>query len=168
MKKLLFGVLLMAAMFTRAGDSYLYWMLGDDVSSKYLYDSVKVAAVDSSWNATYLTLYTENFDELGGVVSKGQVDMANDWGAGFLASLGPDSSSYVIELYNGSKAIAHTTTPLSEVQNYIVYKSAMNPGAVSSWTMGSGAFSAGPIPEPTSGMMLLLGMAALALRRRRV
>jgi len=36
-------------------------------------------------------------------------------------------------------------------------------------TKGSGTFTAGssPVPEPTSGLLMLLGMAGLALRRRR-
>jgi len=36
-------------------------------------------------------------------------------------------------------------------------------------TKGSGTFTSGssPVPEPTSGLLMLLGMAGLALRRRR-
>jgi len=38
------------------------------------------------------------------------------------------------------------------------------------WTPSEGSgggFAPGAVPEPTSGLMLLLGVAALALRRRR-
>ena len=33
---------------------------------------------------------------------------------------------------------------------------------------GTGSWTAAPVPEPTSGLLMLLGMAGLALRRRRV
>jgi len=169
MKKLLFCLSLGAVLTGLSDDSYLYWMVGDDVSLTY--DAVKVAAVGSSWGVNYLTLATENFAELGETVSKTQIDAANDWDAGFLANLGAyasDAYTFYVELWNDNSAVAFTTAGMSweTAQAYLASRNAMTPGSTSSWSTPASGFTAGAIPEPTSGILMLFGFAALALRRR--
>ena len=91
---------------------------------------------------------------------------------GFVALLAEDSEGgkwvYVSANKNGTGA-ATGATPLSfSANNTTVY--AMSGTALNSNTSGTGwhQYAAGSaIPEPTSGLLMLLGVAGLALRRRR-
>lgn len=171
MKQFILGLSLVAALIVRADDSYLYWLVDND-SSMYKYDTVKVAAVNQSWDVNYLTLTTENFDELGTSISQKSVGEAADLGFGFYAKVlqeyASDSYSFFVELWNGDEVVANSGTgkSWSSVQD-MIYRNAMNMGTGETWTTSTSTFQPGAIPEPTSGMMVLLGMAALALRRRR-
>lgn len=71
------------------------------------------------------------------------------------ATITDDSSYYVTTTSGGVK------TPMASTSNNANFSIASQASA----TSGSGAWSA--VPEPTSGLLLLLGMAGLALKRKR-
>ena len=65
---------------------------------------------------------------------------------------------YIVIIDNGGKDIAYTASPITaNVQN--------SPLSVTA-TRGSSAFTYAAVPEPTSGLLLLIGVAGLALRRK--
>ena len=140
-----------------AEDSYLYWMIGDNVSS-YTYDTVVVKGGD-----TALDIYYLNGTLIGDSVSKSTVDMYARADMGLYAALGSDPtySSYAIELYNEGSFVAVSSPLLSEaLASHITTHNSMT--LPTAWVASSFA-----IPEPNSAMLLLLGCAALGLRRRR-
>lgn len=161
MKHLLFGLVVAAAVAVHAEDSYLYWMVGD---TSYEYDSANlIASTSGSWS------WTERANFVGSA-SSADIAAAKGFGDGIyssIASYSGDSYTYFIELIEGSKVVAYSTTGLAykDVSSYLSSLTQFDPGASSLWTASS--FATAPIPEPTSGIMLLLGVAVLALRRRR-
>jgi len=73
---------------------------------------------------------------------------------------GGAKSMYIVFIDDGGKDIAYTATAVSvNVQNSTMAINATKPA--------SGFTYAAAVPEPTSGLMLLLGMAGLALKRKR-
>jgi len=153
-----------------AADSYLYWMINtaDSDAGKYNYNTVRISADGGS---SYLTIYDAGFGspyEVGGAggITKSQALDAADWGDGFYASLaGVDvaSASFVVELYNDSTFLARNYTASSgEIAGFIYSGGISGTSPLVPWTAGS--FD---IPEPSSGLLLLVGCAVLGLRRRR-
>ena len=163
MKKILSVLVVFGALTAAADDSYLYWMVGNtgDYSS---YTTVKVHDLTSG---EYLNIYTGSGTLIGAAavgVAEETVTRYNDLGRGLYASLGanPTYASYVVELWNDSGFLAQSSElSYSEaLANYIVHNNSMT--LPTAWVASSFA-----IPEPNSAMLLLLGCAALGLRRRR-
>lgn len=155
-----------------ADESFLYWMVdtSDGTADKITYDSVQVRAfktddgVDSP--GSVLTLYYGNAIEAGTYVS------ADDAAAGlpFYASLATSygsSYSYVVELFNDSVKVGQSASLLytdAMARNYVeLMTTAGTLPVMSTWM--AGGFTA--VPEPNSAMLVILGCAALALRRRK-
>lgn len=166
MKKTLTVLIVLGAMTVAAEDSYLYWMVGDN-HVDYTYSTVKVRdANNSNPNTAYLTIYNASGVEKGESIGKGTVDTYRDLDRGLyasIASLGydPTYSSFVIELWNGSSFVAQSSelSYSAALADYIVHNNSMT--LPTAWVASSFA-----IPEPNSAMLLLLGCAALGLRRR--
>lgn len=169
MKKILMMLFLLGGFSAAAEDSYLYWMVGDTGSYVDSYNKVVVRALDSSGNTIdpVLNIYAPDADSSTGLsdsygsVTKAQANMGALY-AGL--ATGQPYSSFVIELYNDSSFVAQSAAlSLSDATaNYIVNNNSMSLPVVSPWAATSFA-----IPEPNSAMLLLLGCAALGLRRRR-
>lgn len=146
-------------------DSYLYWMVGDSatVGDKSLSDAgasfARVAMADASGeNVGYLNLYDSS-----GVTGLGQFSAVPMEGAAFA---GLDSAySYYIELVNDQGTFVGRSELYGSDQlaNYIGEFGTGTP-ADGAWNVTS--FTSSPIPEPNSAMLVLLGMAALGLRRK--
>ena len=163
MKRILIALFAFAAITAAAEDSYLYWMVGEH-DSGFTYDTVKVS---QSWDGgeAYLTFY-DGYGQLsdGTEVSKTVAKNYEAYSGGLFAKLASDSStsSFVIELFNDNQRVAVSSsldmsTALAE---YITYNNAIS--LAKSWAPVSFA-----IPEPNSAMLLLIGCAALGLRRQR-
>ena len=169
MKRILSVLLVFGALSAAAEDSYLYWMLGD--TTPYASDSYKQIRVRFDGGG-YLSLYAPDATSETGLTSVNQSDAKGDYitpaqanyGALYaqLAS-GTSYSTFVIELWNDSSFVAQSET-LSysdALANYYI-ATANSIHLSTAWAATSFA-----IPEPNSAMLLLLGCAALGLRRRR-
>ena len=80
---------------------------------------------------------------------------------------GGAKSMYIVIIDNDGKDIAYTATAVSvNVQNTQMSITATK--AESAFTYAKAASGGGePVPEPTSGLLILIGAAGLALRRKR-
>jgi len=160
MKRLLSVLLVFGATVAAAEDSYLYWMVGENASG-YTYDTVKVQ--DNS-TGNYLNIYNGSGVDKGQSISASTVATYEELGRGLYAYLGSDPTygSFVIELWNEGTQVAQSEelSLSTALANYIVTNNSMT--LPLAWAPQSFA-----IPEPNSAMLLLLGCAALGLRRRR-
>lgn len=149
-KSFLMFAMVMAAMFAHATDSYLYWMmdsLPDTFSDGYV--SVK----DS--NGTYLTF------------GDGTSDIAvAQTGYRYMNVVTLSSGSYIFELWNESSddpVFATEAISYAALSQYVA--SAGEHAPTGSFSLSGGDFHA--VPEPTSGLMVLLGAAMLGLKRKK-
>ena len=70
---------------------------------------------------------------------------------------------YIVFIDDDGKDIAYSATPVTvNVQNSTMAVSAKLPATNFTYVTASAS-----VPEPTSGLLLLLGMAGLALKRKR-
>lgn len=157
MKKLIAMLVAVAAVATvKASDSYLMWMIGEGAPA-----------------FNYASLYVDKgaggvvaIDEfLTGVESGTQTTLAQV--SSLIATDKPDTSyKYYVELLNevGEATYKSGLFGYSEVASYIYQAPGVPP--TGAFDMGQGGFTA--VPEPTSGLMMLLGFALLGLKRKRV
>ena len=124
---------------------------------------------------TFLNLYIPGYG-----VDSGEVefsDVGGYWGAGVptgnqspLGDYGSPEYSFMIELGNIDSSDNWTTvatgaaTSYSSLGDYIHATFDINPGQLAVWTPTQ--FTA--VPEPSGGLLTLMGVALLALRRRRM
>lgn len=157
------------------GDMYMYWMVeSDSTVSKWggaagsisdiqgLYAKVAVAGSEG----TYLSLYEQvGSDSYGNAIQVSDV-LGESWP--IFANLGSDyeNSTFLIELWSeaegGTKE--YTSNPISYAATSQYFAQMKNNKATPPVAYGFNSFTA--VPEPTSGLLLLLGVAGLALRRK--
>ena len=162
----------------RAEDSYMYWMIDDyltldgnklDVGSGSY--SAKVAAYSgdpSMSSPEYMILAFAAND--GSMSTVGQsVNFGSDgiaFYSAFSNNFTGDDWNYYVEIYSADNLIGrsdeHTTYANAQTARYI-----RSANLVPNIFMTVSSFSS-PVPEPTSGLLMLIGSAALALRRRKI
>ena len=129
----------------------------------------------------FLDLYIPGYglDEGGGEYGVEFSEVGGYWGAGVPTgnqspsgdfSAGSPEYSFIVELGNIDSSDNWTTVATSaaatysSLGNYIHQTFDINPGQIAVWAPT--AFSV-PVPEPSSGLLTLIGFAFLALRRKR-
>jgi MYXO-CTERM domain-containing protein len=130
---------------------------------------------------TFLDLYVPGYgvDEGGGEWGVEFGDAGGYWGAGVPTgnqspisaySAGSPEFSFIVELGNIDSSDNWTTVATSaakaysDLADYIHQTFDINPGQLAVWTPTQ--FTA--VPEPSGGLLTLMGVALLALRRRRM
>ena len=180
MKKLIACAVLIGATCAFAEDSYLFWMInpaatitdgGTPSSLQPGPVGVKISAFksDAAWEysgGTYLTIWNYSNGTIGTPIGERADDVS--YGSPLFAAIPVtrqgEGWTYYVELYNDSSIFARSETPLPYSAESIVALSGMSqPGTL--WNVT--AFVPAAVPEPSSGLLLLLGVAGLALRRRK-
>lgn len=154
MKKILMSLAVIGAcaVMSAKADSYLYWMIDQDDASGYVFDNAYLYAVDGSGNKTFLDASIND-----------DVRDAPQQRFAFDTSTYGSSYSYLVELYadgtEDNNWVAMSSMSWDTFKGGLYQPTQqIKPVAFTSFTN---------VPEPTSGMMLLLGMGLLALKRKK-
>ena len=166
MKKYLMSLALLgtfAAMSAKAEESYLYWFVDQSTGNQYNYTYAQLVAQQTNPAGDPIGLaaqkggLVQSQSELGGGDSftSAPFDMSG-YGSGW---------SFFVELYNGENWLAQSATYSYEAlaASSGFYKPMSAHGAAGTPT----AFGTYNVPEPTSGLMMLLGVGLLALKRKK-
>lgn len=163
MKKLLTIAALTLAFAGFAEDQYLYWMVADNAT---LPDSTPLtgkysAKISADGGQNWLNLYSNIGTPLTTGDGKALEFTAGDSGYAFAGLIDSASTSFLVELYQDSVAVGRAQ--ISPAAEYFTQGGMSNPLAA---PFAVTSFAA--VPEPTSGLLLLLGVAGLVLRRRKM
>lgn len=164
MKKLVALVVVALSCGAWAADSYLYWMVEKSVERDGKafsgYNSAKIGYLNDSGSMTYLNLYGEgasgDFIGIGKSATPGYESFANILGSG---------STFYIELFNDNRVVARSEElSYSALESYTTSSMLQTPREP--WTSAGTTFTSN-VPEPSSALLMLLGCAGLALKRKK-
>ena len=156
---------------TAAPTSYLYWMVDVSDKSDYAFSYATVKATDSNGSTSgFLSLYgSGSTTSVGDKLASSTYPTAGTTTGNIFAGVDGygSGSSFLFELWadgaaNESKAsrVAWGTVSYAALSGSI--SSAMSTSGDKLYTVTGSQL----IPEPSSGLLALLGLAALALRRK--
>ena len=157
MKHLL--IMLVAIAGIAAHADYLYWMVSD-----YPQEGTTITGGPASFEWTSAQLFADGTQVSGAELTYSAWQDYQDLGGYAYANIGDDyaSKSFTIELFNGDQWLARSTAANGNaLGQFITSGMSMNPAA-GGWTPTSYA-----VPEPTSGLLFVLGGMLLGLKRRR-
>lgn len=159
MKKIIAVLLAVSSMTAMAETlNYLYWMVGDDSGYGGTWNT---AAIRKSGTDSYLTLVEGDAPyELGEEATYAQATY------GVYAKGVALGSDYLVDLFWDGTKVAYSSVFTAVAGSDSVTSNPMAP-AVSAVSVDN--FTAtGAVPEPTSGLLSLFGLALLAIRRKKV
>ena len=172
MKKLIAVAVAALSLGAFADDSYLYWMTPSSVSWKtgdttaeYSYVAIGVMDNATGMNVAYLanTAYgVATTAESAQWVGSG----SGSWYAN-LSTYASNAYSFYIELFNDQAASVGRSTDILSYDAAKAYATTFGTQAPSATAWSTTSFTTAAIPEPTSGLLMLFGLSALALRRKR-
>ena len=146
-----------------ANADYIYWMVDTPATG------TDASGQDTTFDWAKAVLSVDGTQI--GTLSKSDAAAYQDIGAYAYSSIGnySDSSTFLIELYSSatdsSSWMASTSATASALRDYIFGNNSMSAMAPSAFGLGgTGTYS---VPEPTSGLLFVLGGMLLGLRRRR-
>lgn len=166
MKKLLVALFAVGlASFAQA--SYLYWQVNSDAATAYGANGVRVLYGETFDAATEVDIFATDGTKVNDMKV---VDVTTAANPGYLVDIyGITNGAFYIELVKYNTANGQwDAVGFSEglaYANFGQYTADLNvvaPTLPAAWTGGSYA-----APEPTSGLLMLLGVAALGLKRRK-
>lgn len=160
MKKILVAMAAIAAI--TASADYMYWMVGEDVDSA---DETK------TW-ATAKLVQSEPGPTAIGTLTRATAAELRDVGTYASSYLLGDASTYnsatfFIELYNSkNEFIAKSDLGSGEsLAQFIFTNNSMKPNGATALVPAASTYN---VPEPTSGLLFLVGGMLLGLKRRRM
>ena len=169
MKKILITSMVLVVALVANAD-VLYWMVSDqyaqsaDSSSSAEFAYLKVSDQDSNTSGNIQTLATKSASE---------VYNAYDYGDAFSYTIpstyeGTSPTYYFfVELANGSLKTDPMSLAALKNAGYIYTGGTQLPSTLASTGFGQATGTAYNVPEPTSGLLFLVGGVLLGLRRRR-
>lgn len=167
--KIVTALMVLAGVMSAKAD-LLYWQLGGNTAASAYKDYAYASIYSVSDNGTKTLLNNVGLDNAStdpaNTVAKGSAVVAAQF------TPGSSASSFFIELYDSSMnliAESDGNTVADDLKNYIsAVEFSQNWNAANVWG-GSTAFKdASAVPEPTSGLLLLIGAAMMGLRRKRI
>ena len=167
MKKLIFSIVAAAAFAAFADDDYqtLYWQITADSLGGYsdaayanLYatlDGSRVSVDESISGASGFSMLSENKNKSIGINLDG-------WNGGVL-----DGAMFYVELLNESGNFMAQSAGISYANLQSFIDRNYSGSGIPQVATGPAVFTSYAVPEPTSGLLMLLGFAGLLLRRKR-
>ena len=177
MKKLIFLSAFAALLNASAEDSYLYWMVPDNATGVEGFSiadgtyTAKIRAIQNGeWEygaGQYLNIYSSVNGGLGQVLENGATVTFGSNADNLpyfvnLASAVGENWKYFVEIYNDSGIFARSDLPYSQ-ESIVTLAGIGTPGKL----LAPATFVPAAVPEPNSALLMLIGCAALALRRRK-
>ena len=155
MKKILFAVAVGISIAANA--DVIYWMVESNPIDVAQFSG---SPISQTWNEARLKV--DGSDVAGGTLSSSAWNDLKDIDAYAWTTLPDSYNSFAIELYQGGKFVGQTTGTAAELASYI-FSDRMS--VMPTTAFGQGATYA--VPEPTSGLLFLIGGMLLGLKRRR-
>lgn len=158
MKKILFAVAVGISIAANA--DVIYWMVESNPVDVTQFSG---QAISQTWDEARLKV--DGSDVTGGTLSSSAWSDFDKAGAYAWTTLPNSYNSFAIELYESGKFVGQTTGTAAQLAQYI-FSSPMSVLPTTAFGMAA-AGSTYAVPEPTSGLLFLIGGMLLGLKRRR-
>ena len=158
MKKILFAVAVGISIAANA--DVIYWMVDSNPIDVAQFSG---SPISQTWDEARLKV--DGSDVAYGTLSSSAWRDLNDIDAYAYTALPDSYNSFAIELYQGGKFVGQTSGTAAQLAQYI-FSSPMSVLPTTAFGMAA-AGSTYAVPEPTSGLLFLVGGMLLGLKRRR-